>query len=184
MAKATESIKEEKSVFSEALSIVGKYFGVRLLVSVIFSAVTWVVMGPLVLGIKGAIPVSIFVGLANLVPYVGPFVAMAVTAVVTGVQTIDELGGLDEMYILWMMLTLLGLQVLDAVVLSPLMLGRSLGLHPIVVFIAIMAGGSAFGIIGVIVATPVAAIVALILRRIRKKLHARRQTNAQEGGAG
>jgi len=153
--------KPQRSFFGESLHLVGKYFKSRLLVTLIVGAVCWVVMGPLVLGVKGAIPVSIFVGLANLVPYVGPFAGIAVTAVVCLVQ--------QPMAALWMVLTLFGLQILDAVVLSPLMLGKSLGLHPIVVFIAIALGGSAFGIIGVVIATPVAAIAALAARRIRNK---------------
>ncbi|MBT3318304.1 MAG: AI-2E family transporter [Clostridia bacterium] len=159
-------LQEERSFFCESLHLVGQYFKSRLLVSLIFTVVCWLIMW-LVLDLKGAIPVSIMIGLFNLVPYIGPIVAMIVTAIVVVFQ--------DPMDVLWMTILQFGLQIIDTVLLSPLMLGKSMGLHPIVVFVAIFIGGSVFGVVGMIIATPVAAIAALAARRIRRYL---REKNA------
>ncbi len=161
MSKNRNVLQEERSFFRESLHLVGQYFKSRLLVSLIFTVVCWLVMW-LLLDLKGAIPVSIMIGLFNLVPYIGPIVAMIVTAIVVVFQ--------DPMDVLWMTILQFGLQIIDSVLLSPLMLGRSMGLHPIVVFVAIFIGGSVFGVVGMIIATPVAAIAALAARRIRKNL--------------
>ena len=146
------------SFVKEAFRIVVKYFKARLLISLIIGAACYAVM--LVLGLSWKIPVSIVAGLFNLVPYIGPVVAMIVTAVVVVFQ--------NPMDVVWMTITLFGLQILDAVVLSTLILGKSLRVHPLVVFVAVFVGGSMFGIPGVIIAAPAAAIAALLVRRLYK----------------
>lgn len=170
MGKKHNLLQQERSFFSESLHLVGQYFKSRLLVSLIFAVVCWLIMW-LVLDLNGAVPVSIMIGLFNLVPYFGPIVAMIITAIVVVFQ--------EPMDVLWMMILQLGLQIIDSVVLSPLMLGKSMGLHPLVVFVAIFIGGSVFGVVGMIIATPVAAIAALAVRRIRKRI---RKKNEQIAG--
>ena len=172
MSKNRNVLHEERSFFRESLHLVGQYFKSRLLVSLIFAVVCWLIMW-LVLDLKGAVPVSIMIGLFNLVPYIGPIVAMIVTAIVVVFQ--------DPMDVLWMTILQFGLQIIDSVILSPLMLGKSMGLHPIVVFVAIFIGGSVFGVVGMIIATPVAAIAALAARRIRKHLRQKNATIIQTG---
>ena len=56
-------------------------------------------------------------------------------------------------------------QLLEGMVLSPLLVGSRIGLHPVAVIFAIMAGGQLFGFIGVLLALPVAAVIVVLLRR-------------------
>ena len=110
---------------------------------------------------------------------VGPqevLIIMIVTAIVVVFQ--------DPMDVLWMTILQFGLQIIDSVLLSPLMLGKSMGLHPLVVFVAIFIGGSVFGVVGMIIATPVAAIAALAARRIRKRIRQRYEPVLPEGSGG
>lgn len=157
---------KERSFFGESLHLVGQYFKARFLITLILGAVCYLFMW-LVLDLKWRIPVSIIVGLFNLVPYIGPIAAMIISAIVVVFQ--------DPMDVLWMIIFQFGFQLIDSIVLSPLLMGRSMGLHPMVVFVAIFIGGSVWGIVGMIVATPIAAIAALAVRRIRKHIKEKRQ---------
>ncbi len=58
-------------------------------------------------------------------------------------------------------------QLLEAMVLSPLLVGDRIGLHPVAVLFAIMAGGQLFGFFGILVALPVAAAIVVVLRHVR-----------------
>lgn len=173
MGKKRNVLQEERSFFRESLHLVGKYIKSRLLVSLMFTVVCWLIMW-LLLDLKGAVPVSIMIGLFNLVPYIGPIAAMIITAVVVVFQ--------DPMDVLWMTILQFGLQIIDSVLLSPLMLGKSMGLHPVVVFVAIFIGGSVFGVLGMIIATPVAAIAALAVRRIHKHIRKKNVQVAEVAG--
>ncbi len=157
---------QQRSFFGESMHLIGQYFKTRLLVSLIFGVVCYLFMW-LVLDLGGKVPVSIMVGLFNLVPYIGPIAAMIISAIVVVFQ--------DPMDVLWMTIMLFSLQIIDAVLLSPLMLGKSMGLHPFVVFVAIFIGGCVFGVLGMIIATPIAAIAALAVRRIRKNIRQKQE---------
>ena len=59
-------------------------------------------------------------------------------------------------------------QVIESVVLTPILVGDKIGLHPVAVIFAIMAGGQLFGFMGVILALPVSAIIVVLLRHIHE----------------
>ena len=126
----------------------------------------------LVLDLKWRVPVSIMVGLFNLVPYIGPIAAIIISAIVVVFQ--------NPIDVLWMTIFQFVFQILDAALLSPLIMGKSMGLHPLVVFAAIFIGGSAWGILGMVVATPIAAIAALAVRRIGRKIREKNQPQIPE----
>jgi predicted PurR-regulated permease PerM len=60
-------------------------------------------------------------------------------------------------------------QMLEGVVLSPWLMGRSIGMHPVGVIFAVLAGGELFGFFGVLLALPVAAVITVLLRHSREK---------------
>jgi len=59
--------------------------------------------------------------------------------------------------------------MLESMVLTPLLVGDKIGLHPVAVIFAIMAGGQLFGFVGILVALPVAAIIMELLRDINQR---------------
>ena len=59
-------------------------------------------------------------------------------------------------------------QMVESMILTPILVGDKIGLHPVAVIFAIMAGGQLFGFIGVILALPVAAIIVVLLRHIHE----------------
>jgi predicted PurR-regulated permease PerM len=71
----------------------------------------------------------------------------------------------------WHLVAVLGVfgvaQSLEGMVLSPLLVGERIGLHPVAVIFAVLSGGQLFGFVGVLLALPVAAAVVVLLRHWR-----------------
>jgi predicted PurR-regulated permease PerM len=60
-------------------------------------------------------------------------------------------------------------QVIESMVLTPVLLGDKIGLHPVLVIFAVMAGGQLFGFFGVLLALPVAAVIMVVLRHAHER---------------
>lgn len=146
-------------IIKDAFAILGKYFAGRVMISLLLGVICYGFLW--LLGIKLRLLISILVAALNLVPYLGPIIAMAVSALIVVFQS--PIGAL------WVTVMNFVLQLLDALVFSPLILARSLKVPGIVIIIAILIGGSVMGIWGLIFAVPAAAIVLMIIRRIRAR---------------
>ena len=53
--------------------------------------------------------------------------------------------------------------------LTPLLVGDKIGLHPVAVIFAVLAGGQLFGFVGVLLALPIAAVIAVVLRHVHER---------------
>lgn len=110
-------------------------------------------------GIRLAIPIGILTGLLAFVPYVGfgGGLALALTMAVV------EWNGIHE--VLAVVVAMLAVQLLDAIVITPRIVGRSVGLHPLEVLVTMTAAGTLFGFLGVLLAVPLGATTKIVLRR-------------------
>ncbi|HZS47920.1 MAG TPA: AI-2E family transporter [Blastocatellia bacterium] len=131
------------------------------------------IFGFLVLGVPMAFTLGILSGFGHLVPYVGTVIAAVITILVTVVDKPD----------LWRILALIGVYVvvqsMEGFLLTPRILGERLELHPFVVIIGILIGGSLFGILGIVLATPTIAIARVFLRFARENYIKSRFYNTQ-----
>jgi predicted PurR-regulated permease PerM len=112
--------------------------------------------------IRLAVPLGILTGMLAFVPYIGFTIGFGLALLMavlewTGVGTLVEVCGL-----------MLGIQVLDAFVVTPRIVGRSVGLKPLEVLITMMGAGALFGFLGVFLAVPLGAVVKILLRRSLK----------------
>jgi predicted PurR-regulated permease PerM len=105
---------------------------------------------PLVLGAVG--------GLANIIPYFGPFLG-AIPAV--AVALLDS-----PIKALWAAIVFIIVQQMDNSFISPKIIEGKLGLHPVTTILAVLTGGEFFGILGMLLAVPVTAILKVILKRL------------------
>jgi len=116
------------------------------------------IFGFLILGVPLAFTLGILSGFGHLVPYVGTLIAAVVTILVTLVDKPDP----------WRIIALVGVyvvvQTLEGFFLTPRILGERLEMHPFLVIMGILIGGSLFGIPGIILATPTIAIARVFLR--------------------
>ncbi|TAJ23355.1 MAG: AI-2E family transporter [Planctomycetota bacterium] len=138
--------------------MLASFFRGRLLVCLIKGV--FLALGMWMCGLPYALLFGLGSGFLGLVPFVGAFAGFVGALLVS---TID--GGLVPA--LWKCGLVFGLaEILEGYVLLPKILGDSLGLHPIIVLFALMAGGVAFGFFGVLIALPLTASVVILVREL------------------
>lgn len=120
---------------------------------------TWYAVGLSLIGLNFGFLIGITAGVLSFIPYVGSLTALVVSAVVAVVQ------GWPSWKLLILSMAVIGTgQFLEGNVLSPKLVGASVGLHPVWLMFALLAFGSLFGFTGLIVAVPVAAAIGVLLR--------------------
>jgi predicted PurR-regulated permease PerM len=82
--------------------------------------------------------------------------------VLAGFAALIQFG--DMMHVVYVVIVFATGQLIEGFVLSPWLVGDRIGLHPVAVIFAVMAGGQLFGFFGVLLALPVAAVVLVLLR--------------------
>ena len=123
-----------------------------------------------ILGVRYAFALAILAGLARFVPYVGPWVSGLVTALVTFFQP-GNYFHMEPLHYTLMVLILCVLldQVFDNLV-SPRIIGQSLGLHPAAVLVVALVSARLIGLVGLLLAAPVLATLRLIGRYSIRKM--------------
>lgn len=119
-------------------------------------------IGLTIAGLKVALLIGIGAGLISFIPYLGFISGLVAASIAMLVQT-QEVTPL-----LWVAIVFGIGQVLESGVLTPMLVGDRIGLHPVAVIFSILAGGQLFGFVGVLVALPVAAVLAVLLRHARQ----------------
>lgn len=112
-------------------------------------------------GLDMALPIGLVAGLLGFVPYLG-FALGVVLALVVAALEFTSFGQLIPVLIVFS----LG-QLVESMVLTPKLVGDRIGLHPVVVIFALLAGGQLFGFAGVLLALPVSAAIAVGLRHTK-----------------
>lgn len=123
------------------------------IVAMIVGFLTFVVLK--VLGVKYAPLLGLLMGIADLIPYFGPFIG-AVPAIILAYLDSFRLAVLTTIAIVL-------IQQLEGVVISPKIIGDRIGLHPLTIIFVVLVGGYWFGIWGMILAVPAAAALKLML---------------------
>lgn len=143
--------------FERFSSTLGRYFRSQLIVSLIIGALTTISM--MILGVDFAFLIGLVAGLTNIIPYFGPLI---------GIMPAVAIALLRYPYkIPWIIVSMLIIHQLESGIISPHIVGEHVGLHPITVILALLTGGTFFGLIGLILAVPTAALMKFII--LRKK---------------
>ena len=109
-----------------------------------------------IMEVKYAPLLGFFIGLFNMIPFVGAIIAVGISAIITLIT-----GGLSQA--IWMLIVVIILQQIDANIINPKIVGKSLKISPILVLLAVTIGGAYFGILGMFLAVPVIAIVKILI---------------------
>lgn len=127
---------------------------VMLVLAVFYTA------GLSLVGVDLALAIGVLAGLVTFVPYLGFFVGIVTASLAAVSQFQDWL----HVLLVW---ALFGVgQVLESMVLTPRLVGGALGLHPVVVIFAVMAGGALFGFFGILLALPASAVIMVWVRHL------------------
>ncbi|MGB0734178.1 MAG: AI-2E family transporter, partial [Pontibacterium sp.] len=142
----------------ECDDVLGAFMKGQLLVmfalGIIYAVGLWLV------GLDLAMLIGMLAGLASIVPYMGFVVGIAAALIAALIQFNDPT------VLFWVCLVFAIGQAIEGMVLTPLLVGDKIGLHPVAVIFAIMAGGQLFGFVGVLLALPVAAVIMVALRHL------------------
>ena len=135
------------SVMGEINILVGQYLrGLAadcLVIGILASTGLWVI------GINSPIMLGVLTGVANVIPYLGPILGCTVSALIAMLQyrSLDPIMNVVALY--------LAIKLMDDLVLQPLLIGKSVHLHPMLVVITLIVGEQLFGIPGMILGVPV-----------------------------
>lgn len=144
-------------LIGECHEVLGAFLRGQLLVMLALGVIY--ASGLMLVGLELGLLIGLLAGLASIVPYMG-FVVGVGAAVTAG---LFQFGG--EFYpLLGVAAVFLVGQLLEGMLLTPLLVGDRIGLHPVAVIFAILAGGQLFGFTGVLLALPVAAVIMVLLR--------------------
>ncbi|HLR61077.1 MAG TPA: AI-2E family transporter [Lentibacillus sp.] len=110
------------------------------------------------LNVPYALLLALIMGLTNIIPYFGPIIgaipAVAITAPLSGKLVLIVLAGV------------FAIQVIDGNLLSPYIVGKSINIHPIAIIFALLLGGQLSGVIGMILAVPVLAVINVVMSHV------------------
>ena len=125
---------------------------VMLALGVIYS------VGLSIVGLELSVLIGMLAGVVSFVPYLG-FIVGIIAAGIAALMQFQELTPLLYVFIVF------GIgQMFEGVLLTPMLVGDKIGLHPVAVIFAVLAGGQLFGFFGILLALPVAAVVMVVLR--------------------
>lgn len=142
---------------SDVYQAVGGYVAGNVLISVIAGVSSYIVMS--LAGIPFAVPLAVLVGLFDLIPLVGSTIAGAVVAIVAAVA------GFPGKLIIWVVFLVIYQQVENNVI-QPVVYRRTVQIHPLVVIVAVLIGGSLLGVLGALLAIPIAATVQILVKEL------------------
>lgn len=133
----------------------------QLLVMLALGVVYW--LGLQLIGLKLALMIGLLAGLASIIPYFG----FAVGILAGSVAALVQFGSFHAVLMVWGVFAV-G-QAIEGWLLQPYLIGDKIGLHPVAVIFAIMAGGQLFGFVGMLLALPAAAVIMVLLRHAHER---------------
>ncbi len=153
-------LKRQKYIvdlFTELDLALGNFIKGQLLVALILAVIYSI--GLTIAGCPASLLIGIVAGFANLIPYLGIALGFVPAVLLT------YLTGNPMWQIILSGVTFIVGQMLEGMVITPKIVGESVGLHPVVVLIALMVGGGYFGFIGMILALPASAVLLVLFKR-------------------
>lgn len=139
------------TVFYKADAHLGGYLRGQALVALLVGISTTIGLGAL--GVDYYLVLGLLTGLANFVPYLG-FVVSAGLSVMVSIATTGGMDGVVPILVLYGVI-----QTIENVVFQPLITGRNVSMHPVMVLLAILVGGRVAGVFGMALAVPAAAVL-------------------------
>ncbi|WP_180003305.1 MULTISPECIES: chloramphenicol efflux transporter CxpE [unclassified Acinetobacter] len=156
--------KYEKStltIVGECHEVLGAFVKGQFLVMFLLGVVYAV--GLQLIGIEVGIIIGMIAGLASIIPYLG-FAVGIISAIVACLFQF----GLDWVHLALVLVVFMVGQAIEGYILQPFLLGDKIGLSPVAVVFAVLAGAQLAGLLGMLIALPVAAIIVVLLRHARE----------------
>ncbi len=174
--------KSTLHIVGECHSVLGAFVKGQFLVMFLLGTVYAV--GLQIIGLEVGLIIGMVAGLASIIPYLGFAVGMIAAVIATLFQF-----GIDWMQLVLVCVVFMVGQAVEGYVLQPFLLGDKIGLSPVAVVFAVLAGAQLAGFLGMLIALPVAAIIVVLLRHARdcyekSRIYGQSPVVIQEAGAG
>ncbi|MEK9180130.1 MAG: AI-2E family transporter [Patescibacteria group bacterium] len=140
--------KQGLRIYERSRKKIGAWFRMQIVLSILIGSLVWGALA--ILGVKHAFLLGVLAGLFELVPYVGPILSGA-AATLMAFATSPTLA-------LYTLVVFLGLHQLESHVFVPILTRKVVGLHPVVVITAMLIGAEVWGLLGLLIAVPAAAV--------------------------
>lgn len=151
--------KKTTSIAVEIDQVLSEFLRGQLAVMAVMSI--FYVVGLWFVGLDMALAIGVIAGLLGFVPYLGPILGLGLALLVAVLQFTSFAQVIP-------VLMVFGLgQLIESMVVTPKLVGERIGLHPVAVILALLAGGQLFGFTGVLLALPVTATIAVGLRHAK-----------------
>ena len=158
-----ERSERTRSVMQDVYQATSGYVVGNLIISVIAGTGTYVVL--MILGVPFAVPLSVLMAFLDLIPLVGATIGGV------GIGIVAAISDFPTALIVWAIYFIVYQQI-ENNILQPVIYRRTVALHPLVVLIAVLIGGSQLGVLGALIAIPVAAGLQILVKdwwRARKQ---------------
>lgn len=156
--------------FETTLTVIDKiekrlslYFRSVLLQSLLVALSSWTTLS--IAGLDNSMSVGIAVGLANTIPYFGPILGYFLSIIVSIIET----GNFS--LVAACVLAILVVQLLDNLVFQPMLFSRSADIHPVAILFIILVGAETAGIIGMLIAIPLATVIKITITQVSWSLN-------------
>lgn len=140
----------------EVDSALSQYLRGQLTVSLCLAFIY--ITGLLILRVPLAIPIGLFSGLANMVPYLGFVLGISLSMLLSFVDN------QEWQRLIWIIALYAFAQLNEGTWIGPLVVGRRTGLHPVVIMLALVIGGTLFGFMGMLLAVPFMAVASVFIK--------------------
>jgi predicted PurR-regulated permease PerM len=153
--------KRVNGIAKEVDVVLAAFFKGQILVMLCLAVIYYA--GLSVVGLEFALLIALIAGLVSFVPYLGLIIGVVLACVASVFQLHDGSSILPILAVFAIA------QVLESVLLTPVLVGDKIGLHPVAVIFAVMAGGQLFGFTGVLLALSVAAVLLVFFRQVNEQ---------------
>ncbi len=160
---APQKREQVRAFLADVDHVMSGFFHGRLIVSLIVGIVTAIMLG--IIGVRFAVILGVVAGLTNLIPYFGPFIGAIPALLLAAFQSLSVLVQVGILYVV--------VQQLDGFVITPKIVGRRIGLHPLGVIFGVMAGGVLFGFWGLFLGVPAAALIKVCVDHLIRWIYSR-----------
>lgn len=165
-----ERIDRMERIAEHAYRAVGGYVAGNITISLIAGVSAYIVM--MILDIPFAVPLAVLLAFLGLIPLVGSTIGGAIIAIVAAIV------GFPEKFLIWVVYLVIYQQI-ENNVLQPVIYKRTVQIHPLIVLVAVLIGGTLLGVLGALLAIPVAATVQIM---VKEWWHWRRERLRQQPG--
>ncbi len=145
-----------KKILNDIDGVIGGFIRGQLLVAIFVGILTGV--GCRIIGLPYSLTIGLVAGVTNIIPYFGPWIG-GILPVVLAIIT-------NPVLVIWVLVLIVVIQQIESNFISPQIMSKSVGLHPMAVIFSIVLFGNMFGVVGMIIGVPIAGVTKVLIKYI------------------